>query len=113
MKHYAGKVKYTVEGWVERNMDRVPVSFNETLQSSTHKVGTMAKLVIVGGGRGGGGTHYSACRSPKTIPGMRGVGSVGLFPHVLSIVRDVFFHGRSHKDSQPIFLTRRLVGSVS
>lgn len=38
MKHYAGKVKYTVDGWVERNMDRVPESFNDTLQSSTLKV---------------------------------------------------------------------------
>ena len=38
VKHYAGKVKYTVEGWVERNMDRIPQSFNDTLQSSTHKV---------------------------------------------------------------------------
>lgn len=37
MKHYAGKVKYTVEGWVERNMDKIPQSFNDTLQSSTHK----------------------------------------------------------------------------
>ncbi|CAM9169756.1 unnamed protein product [Laminaria digitata] len=38
VKHYAGKVKYTVEGWVERNMDRVPPSFHDTLQRSTHKV---------------------------------------------------------------------------
>eukprot|EP00903_Cladosiphon_okamuranus_P011132 g10508.t1 len=38
VKHYAGKVKYTVEGWVERNMDRIPESFNRTLASSSHKV---------------------------------------------------------------------------
>lgn len=38
VKHYAGKVKYTVEGWVERNMDRVPESFSGTLAASTHKV---------------------------------------------------------------------------
>lgn len=38
VKHYAGKVKYTVENWVERNMDRIPESFNETLQSSAHTV---------------------------------------------------------------------------
>ncbi|CAN0100971.1 unnamed protein product [Scytosiphon promiscuus] len=38
VKHYAGKVKYTVEGWVERNMDRVPESFGGTLNASTHKV---------------------------------------------------------------------------
>ncbi|CAM9166452.1 unnamed protein product [Ascophyllum nodosum] len=37
VKHYAGKVKYTVEGWVERNMDNIPQSFNDTLQSSSHK----------------------------------------------------------------------------
>ena len=40
VKHYAGKVKYTVEGWVERNMDRVPPSFHDTLHRSTHKVRT-------------------------------------------------------------------------
>lgn len=38
VKHYAGKVKYTVEGWVERNMDRVPESFSSTLAASTSKV---------------------------------------------------------------------------
>ncbi|CAM9932796.1 unnamed protein product [Scytosiphon promiscuus] len=38
VKHYAGKVKYTVEGWVERNMDRIPESFSGTLGASTHKV---------------------------------------------------------------------------
>ncbi|CAM9627587.1 unnamed protein product, partial [Sphacelaria rigidula] len=38
VKHYAGKVKYTVKGWVEKNMDRIPSSFNDTLQSSTHPV---------------------------------------------------------------------------
>lgn len=40
VKHYAGKVKYTVEGWVERNMDRIPESFSSTLAASTHKVTT-------------------------------------------------------------------------
>ena len=40
MKHYAGKVKYTVKGWVERNMDRVPPSFHDTFQRSAHKVQT-------------------------------------------------------------------------
>ncbi|CAM9355556.1 unnamed protein product [Discosporangium mesarthrocarpum] len=38
VKHYAGKVKYTVEGWVERNMDRIPEAFTETLKSSSLKV---------------------------------------------------------------------------
>ncbi|CAN0252584.1 unnamed protein product, partial [Ectocarpus fasciculatus] len=38
VKHYAGKVKYTVEGWVERNMDRIPESFGGTLAASTHTV---------------------------------------------------------------------------
>eukprot|EP00752_Nemacystus_decipiens_P009414 g8417.t1 len=38
VKHYAGKVKYTVEGWVERNMDRVPESFSATLAASTNQV---------------------------------------------------------------------------
>ncbi|CAM9178970.1 unnamed protein product, partial [Hapterophycus canaliculatus] len=38
VKHYAGKVKYTVQGWVERNMDSVPESFGGTLVTSTHKV---------------------------------------------------------------------------
>ncbi|CAM9101018.1 unnamed protein product, partial [Hapterophycus canaliculatus] len=38
VKHYAGKVKYTVKGWVERNMDRIPDSFSRTLSTSTHKV---------------------------------------------------------------------------
>eukprot|EP00903_Cladosiphon_okamuranus_P006607 g6454.t1 len=38
VKHYAGKVKYTVEGWVERNMDRVPESFNMTLATSSSQV---------------------------------------------------------------------------
>lgn len=35
MKHYAGKVKYTIGGWVERNMDSIPQSFNDTLATST------------------------------------------------------------------------------
>ncbi|CAM9285240.1 unnamed protein product, partial [Hapterophycus canaliculatus] len=34
VKHYAGKVKYTIGGWVERNMDSIPQSFNETLATS-------------------------------------------------------------------------------
>ncbi|CAM9488990.1 unnamed protein product, partial [Ectocarpus sp. 13 AM-2016] len=38
VKHYAGKVKYTVHGWVERNMDRVPESFGTTLATSKHQV---------------------------------------------------------------------------
>lgn len=38
VKHYAGKVKYTVEGWVERNMDRIPQSFKDTLNSSVLNV---------------------------------------------------------------------------
>lgn len=38
VRHYAGKVRYTVEGWVERNMDRVPESFSSTLAASTSKV---------------------------------------------------------------------------
>lgn len=35
VKHYAGKVKYTIGGWVERNMDSIPQSFNDTLATST------------------------------------------------------------------------------
>ncbi|CAN0563102.1 unnamed protein product, partial [Ectocarpus sp. 12 AP-2014] len=31
VKHYAGTVKYTVEGWVERNMDSIPVAFAASL----------------------------------------------------------------------------------
>ncbi|CAM9665996.1 unnamed protein product [Ascophyllum nodosum] len=38
VKHYAGKVKYTIGGWVERNMDSIPQSFNDTLRSSTNNV---------------------------------------------------------------------------
>ncbi|CAM9886122.1 unnamed protein product, partial [Ectocarpus sp. 12 AP-2014] len=38
VKHYAGKVKYTIGGWVERNMDSIPQSFNDTLATSTLKV---------------------------------------------------------------------------
>ncbi|CAM9621035.1 unnamed protein product, partial [Ectocarpus sp. 13 AM-2016] len=37
VKHYAGTVKYTVEGWVERNMDSIPVAFAASLGTSTHK----------------------------------------------------------------------------
>eukprot|EP00904_Undaria_pinnatifida_P007215 jgi/Undpi1/3623/HiC_scaffold_16.g06993.m1 len=37
VKHYAGKVKYTIGGWVERNMDSIPQSFNDTLQTSKHQ----------------------------------------------------------------------------
>ena len=38
MNHYASKVLYTVEGWVERNMDSVPQSFSDTMLSSQHAV---------------------------------------------------------------------------
>ncbi|CAM9530215.1 unnamed protein product, partial [Hapterophycus canaliculatus] len=38
VSHYASKVLYTVDGWVERNMDSVPQSFSETLLASKHKV---------------------------------------------------------------------------
>ena len=38
MKHYAGTVKYTVEGWVDRNMDNVPQAFGAYLGSSVHQV---------------------------------------------------------------------------
>lgn len=50
IKHYAGKVKYTVKGWVERNMDRIPQSFNDTLQSSSHAVSVQC-LAFGWGGR--------------------------------------------------------------
>lgn len=38
VNHYASKVLYTVEGWVERNMDSVPQSFSDTMLSSQHTV---------------------------------------------------------------------------
>ncbi|CAM9208802.1 unnamed protein product [Ascophyllum nodosum] len=38
VKHYAGTVKYTVEGWVDRNMDNVPQAFGAYLGSSVHQV---------------------------------------------------------------------------
>lgn len=44
MKHYAGKVKYTVGGWVERNMDSIPQSFNDTLKASTNQASRSAML---------------------------------------------------------------------
>jgi len=34
VKHYAGDVKYSVEGWVSMNIDRVPESFQEALSNS-------------------------------------------------------------------------------
>ncbi|CAN0184909.1 unnamed protein product, partial [Hapterophycus canaliculatus] len=46
VKHYAGKVKYTVEGWVDRNMDRIPESFGGTLGASTHQVRPRATAAI-------------------------------------------------------------------
>lgn len=69
VKHYAGKVKYTVHGWVERNMDSIPSSFSDTLQSSTHQarpvdgvfriaLPSMAWMLERGGYGGGAGTHY-------------------------------------------------------
>lgn len=38
VKHYAGTVKYTVEGWVDRNKDSIPPAFAASLGSSSHKV---------------------------------------------------------------------------
>eukprot|EP00903_Cladosiphon_okamuranus_P011080 g10459.t1 len=60
VKHYAGKVKYTVGGWVERNMDSIPQSFNDTLSTSTSQVvlestsryGQVAAPVATSGRRG-------------------------------------------------------------
>lgn len=51
-------MKYTVEGWVERNMDRIPESFHETLQSSKNDVrGKFLREAVAGaegeGARGG------------------------------------------------------------
>lgn len=37
VNHYASKVLYTVDGWVERNMDSVPQSFADTMLSSGHQ----------------------------------------------------------------------------
>lgn len=37
VKHYAGSVKYTVDGWVEKNMDTIPKVFETALGSSEHK----------------------------------------------------------------------------
>lgn len=45
MSHYASKVLYTVDGWVERNMDNVPQSFSETLLASKHKVGDRVAIL--------------------------------------------------------------------
>lgn len=38
VNHYAARVLYTVEDWVERNMDSVPQSFSDTMHSSSHQV---------------------------------------------------------------------------
>lgn len=38
VNHYAAKVLYTVDGWVERNMDSVPQSFMDTMLSSKNEV---------------------------------------------------------------------------
>lgn len=44
MSHYASKVLYTVDGWVEGNMDSVPQSFSETMLSSENKVSAVVWL---------------------------------------------------------------------
>lgn len=49
VKHYAGKVKYTVHGWVEKNMDRIPQSFVDTLRSSNLQVSSSLQLRQFGG----------------------------------------------------------------
>eukprot|EP00752_Nemacystus_decipiens_P008749 g7810.t1 len=66
VKHYAGKVKYTVHGWVERNMDRVPESFSSTLATSMHKVvrdATCTYGTAPTGAQGG----ETAARARKTL----------------------------------------------
>lgn len=66
VKHYAGKVKYTVHGWVERNMDRVPESFSSTLGASTHKV-----------------THTEGADVDCMLAATEGL-DVGMFPTILA-----------------------------
>lgn len=46
VNHYASKVLYTVDGWVERNMDSVPQSFSDTILSSKHSVGVAVKVLL-------------------------------------------------------------------
>ncbi|CBJ30507.1 conserved unknown protein [Ectocarpus siliculosus] len=66
VKHYAGKVKYTVEGWVERNMDRIPESFGGTLAASTHAV-VRASTSMYGQPPTGAAAKAKPTRSRKTL----------------------------------------------
>ncbi|CAN0287711.1 unnamed protein product, partial [Ectocarpus sp. 8 AP-2014] len=66
VKHYAGKVKYTVEGWVERNMDRIPESFGGTLAASTHTV-VRESTTMYGQAPTGAAAKAKPTRSRKTL----------------------------------------------
>ncbi|CAM9467577.1 unnamed protein product, partial [Ectocarpus fasciculatus] len=66
VKHYAGKVKYTVHGWVERNMDRVPESFSTTLATSKHRVVQEATSKYRGGAASTA-TKAKTARARKTL----------------------------------------------
>ncbi|CAM9144262.1 unnamed protein product [Ectocarpus sp. 12 AP-2014] len=66
VKHYAGKVKYTVEGWVERNMDRIPESFGGTLAASTHTV-VRESTGMYGQAPTGAAAKAKPTRSRKTL----------------------------------------------
>ncbi|CAN0342915.1 unnamed protein product, partial [Ectocarpus sp. 12 AP-2014] len=67
VRHYAGKVKYTVEGWVERNMDRVPESFSSTLAASTSKVVQEATSHYGKAPSGGAAAKAKPTRARKTL----------------------------------------------
>eukprot|EP00903_Cladosiphon_okamuranus_P015046 g13919.t2 len=68
VSHYASKVLYTVDGWVEGNMDSVPQSFTETMLSSKHKVILDAAA-----------EYGSAMEGPKGTNST--IGQIGAVPH--------------------------------
>ena len=60
VKHYAGTVKYTVEGWVDRNKDSIPPAFAASLGSSSHKVGREETSFWDAGSQTGGEGYRTA-----------------------------------------------------